>query len=149
MPNHTAANKLVDTHCHIDIPVFDDDREEVINRAAALGVKSIIVPAVSRSTWQNTITVCDQYSQLHLALGLHPVFIEQHQLQHLTELEELTRQHKPIAVGEIGLDYYLQDLDKLKQRRYFTRQVIIAKEHRLPVIIHNRKAHDECLSILK
>ncbi len=139
---------LIDTHCHLDFTVFDEDREEIINRAAKLSVNDIIVPSVSQESWQKTITVCAQYKQLHLALGLHPVFIDQHQPQHLTDLDKLINIHTPIAVGEIGLDFYLKELDRNKQIAFFTKQLIIAKRHQLPVIIHNRKAHDECIKIL-
>ena len=142
--------------------MFDDDRNQVLRQSAMLGVQTIVVPSVSASNWQKTIDVCTQASnaralaaseteqvpKLLLALGLHPVFIDQHQPQHLTELDSLIHQYKPIAVGEIGLDFYLKDLDRDKQIAYFNSQLIIAKRHLLPVIIHNRKAHDECIELL-
>ena len=140
---------LTDTHCHIDFADFDHDRADVIGRAAELGVSNIVVPAVSQAGWQQTIKVCSEYPALQLAPGMHPVFINQHQPQHLTELDKLIGTCAPVAVGEIGLDFYLTDLDREKQRVYFSKQLIIAKRHRLPVIIHNRKAHDECLNILR
>ena len=154
---------LIDTHCHIDFAVFDEDREQILCHAAALGVKTIVVPAVSASSWQQTIKICSQRlidaegslksnaegsATLLLALGLHPIFIEQHQPQHLTELDVLISQHSPIAVGEIGLDFFQKELDREKQLAYFAKQLIIAKRHALPVIIHNRKAHDECIKLL-
>lgn len=140
---------LIDTHCHIDFDAFDHDRSAVLQRARSLGVSDIIVPAVAADSWLKTIEVCDQFSQLHLALGLHPIFVEQHQPQDLLELDKLIKAHKPIAVGEIGLDFYDKNCNKDKQIAFFTKQLIIAKRHKLPVIIHNRKAHDECLSILQ
>jgi TatD DNase family protein len=141
---------LIDTHCHIDFTEFDDDRERVLNNAADFGVNTLLIPAVNAATWHNTVTVCESYTNHHntnllLALGLHPVFIDQHQPQHLSELDALIKKHKPVAVGEIGLDFYLKDLDREKQLNYFVKQLIIAKRHYLPVIIHNRKAHDECI----
>ena len=175
---NTLVDELIDTHCHIDFAVFDEDREQVLQRAATLGVKTIVVPAVSASSWQKTIRVCSPQldaeeslippaegplkleaegsfkpqaegsSKLLLALGLHPIFIEQHQPQHLTELDTLVSQHSPIAVGEIGLDFFQKELDREKQLAYFSKQLIIAKRHHLPVIIHNRKAHDECIKLL-
>jgi len=140
---------LIDTHCHIDFTAFDEDREEVINNASKLGVNNIIVPSVTQATWHKTITVCNEFQQLHLALGLHPVFIEEHQPQHLLELDQCIETHSPVAIGEIGLDFYLKNLDKDKQIAFFTKQLIIAKRYTLPVIIHNRKAHDECIAILQ
>jgi len=143
--------KLIDTHCHIDFTDFDDDRDQVIQAASAAQVKDIIVPAVSHDSWHRTIHICEQYPQCHLALGMHPMFINEHQPQHLTALNIAIEQHSPIAVGEIGLDFYLPDqqLNREKQMLFFTKQLIIAKQHELPVIIHNRKAHDECLKLLK
>ena len=140
---------LVDTHCHIDFDEFNHDRSTVLERAQSLGVSDIIVPSVAKSSWFKTIQVCDQFSQLHLALGLHPIFIDQHQPQDLLELNRLINRHNPVAVGEIGLDFYNKSSDKDKQTAFFSKQLIIAKQHDLPVIIHNRKAHDECLSALK
>jgi len=141
--------ELFDTHCHIDFNDFDNDRDDVINSASKRGVNHILVPSVSQQAWLKTIAICQQYNSCQLALGLHPVFIDQHQPQHLLELDQLIEQHRPIAVGEIGLDYYRKDLDKDKQSLFFAKQLIIAKQHKLPVIIHNRKAHDDCLSMLK
>lgn len=164
---------LIDSHCHIDFTEFDLDRSAVIKRAAALGVQQLIVPGVSQAGWQKTIQTCAQYSSLNLALGLHPIFITEHQPQHLLELDALVEQHKPIAIGEIGLDFYRpsahsqktksahrhdnnsadgqQELntEREKQMAYFAKQLIIAKRHDLPVIIHNRKAHDQCIKLLQ
>lgn len=139
---------LVDTHCHIDFDDFDKDRDLIIQQANDLGVLDLIVPSVAQSSWQKTIQLCAHYSQCHLALGLHPIFIEQHQPQHLIELNELVESHSPIAIGEIGLDYYRKELDKEKQIAFFSKQLVIAKQHELPVIIHNRKAHDDCINLL-
>ena len=142
---------LIDTHCHIDFADFDHDRDQVIKAAGEAQVKDIIVPAVAHQSWQRTAEICTQYPQCHLALGLHPMFIDEHQPHHLTSLNEAIEEHSPIAVGEIGLDFYFPDqkLNREKQMLFFTKQVIIAKQHELPVIIHNRKAHDECLQILQ
>ena len=142
---------LIDTHCHIDFADFDDDRDQVIQAAVEAHVNDIIVPAVTYESWQRTTSICEQYPQCHLALGLHPMFIDEHQPQHLTALNGAIENHSPIAVGEIGLDFYLPDqqLNREKQMLFFTKQLIIAKQHELPVIIHNRKAHDECLQVLQ
>lgn len=143
--------KLIDTHCHIDFADFDHDRDQVIQAAAKVQVSDIIVPGVSHQMWPRTINICTQYSQCHMALGLHPIFINEHQPQHLTVLSSLIKQHSPIAVGEIGLDFYSSDqqLNREKQTLFFTKQLIIAKQYDLPVIIHNRKAHDECIQLLQ
>ena len=145
---------IVDTHCHLDFPVFDSDRDAVLDACAKNHVTDLVIPAVSQPTWRKTIALCHEHSNLHLALGLHPLFVEQHEPQHLNELDQLITQHNGdtsknvIAVGEIGLDFYLKHLDQEKQVVFFTKQLIIAKQHRLPVIIHNRKAHDLCINLL-
>lgn len=141
--------KLFDTHCHIDFDDFENDRNDVIKRAKQHGVNRILVPAVSQKRWNKTIQVCQQHSECDLALGLHPIFIGEHQPQHLNELNDLVETHSPCAIGEIGLDFYVKSLDKEKQQIFFAKQLIIAKQHQLPVIIHNRKAHDTCLSMLQ
>ena len=151
---------MIDSHCHLDFADFDHDRPAVLQHCSELGINDIIVPAVSAETFSRTISVCKSNDSLHLALGLHPIFIKQHQPQDLNTLNQLIEQHQPIAVGEIGLDFYQSEpkpdrpkeqnskLDREKQIAFFSKQLIIAKHHQLPVIIHNRKAHDECISLL-
>jgi TatD DNase family protein len=155
------AMSLIDTHCHLDFTDFDMDRNEVIDSCSNVGVNTIVVPATQQSTWQRTLDLpfsaktSDSVQQvaLYVALGLHPVFNDAHQPQHLLELEQLVIEHSPIAVGEIGLDFHtsmnLSSAQKDKQLAYFEKQFVIANTHQLPVIIHNRKAHDECIKIIK
>lgn len=140
---------IVDTHCHLDFTDFDADRDAVLKACTENQVSDIVVPAVSQPTWHNTISLCQRHKQLHLALGLHPIFIDQHQPQHLNELDQLVADTNPVAIGEIGLDFYLKQLDQEKQTLFFSKQLIIAKHHSLPVIIHNRKAHDQCINLLR
>jgi len=146
---------IVDTHCHLDFSEFDDDRNAVLKQCWSRSVRHIVVPAVTAQTWNRTLTLCTQQAAepqrpiLHPALGMHPMFINEHQPQHLLELDNLVSQSSPVAIGEIGLDFYLKNQDKEKQILFFSKQLIIAKLQDLPVIIHNRKAHDECLQILQ
>ena len=143
--------ELFDTHCHLDFDDFDSDRDDVIKKAKQHGVNHILVPAVAQNQWYKTIKLSQQEPSCYLALGLHPIFIEQHQPQHLNELDELITAHKPSAVGEIGLDFYnkAQSHNNEKQKLFFAKQLVIAEQHSLPVIIHNRKAHDQCILMLK
>lgn len=147
--------RLIDTHCHLDFAAFNADRDRVLEECIYNGVVDIVVPAVTQASWQQTIDLCCYDSKakngqpnLYLALGLHPIFIEQHQPQHLLELDQLVTKLKPKAIGEIGLDFYLRELDQDKQQAFFDKQLIIAKQHRLPAIIHVRKAHDQCVLAL-
>ena len=147
---------IIDTHCHLDFAAFNSDRDRVLEECINNGVVDIVVPAVTQGSWQQTIDLCrcdtkakNGQPNLHLTLGLHPIFIEQHQPQHLLELDQLVKKLKPKAIGEIGLDFYLRELDQDKQQAFFDKQLIIAKQHRLPAIIHVRKAHDQCVLALK
>lgn len=143
---------LIDSHCHLDFAEFTPDREQVLADAKRAGVNNIVVPAVSQSTWQRTVKICRQHG-LPFALGLHPMFIDQHEPQHLLELNDMIISEKPVAVGEMGLDYFDRAhhpaKQPAKQVAFFTKQLIIAKRCDLPALIHCRKAHDECLSILR
>lgn len=140
---------LIDSHCHIDFDAFDTDRAEVLKQCQQHGIERLIVPGVSEKHWQKQIHLCHEHSQLALALGLHPLFIEDHQESDLVTLETLIQQHHPIAVGEIGLDFYHDKNASEKQISFFQAQLKLAKQFDLPVILHVRKAHDETLKYLR
>ena len=112
----------------------------------------IIIPGVTAATLAQLISFCSQKTNalnLHYALGLHPVFLDKHSTHHIDQLAKLLKTHKPVAVGEIGLDFFIKDLDKNKQLILFSKQLELAIEHQLPVILHVRKAHDEIINNLK
>lgn len=140
--------EIIDTHCHLDVTDFDSDREDVLDQCRSLGISKIIVPAIESKTWPKLLELRQSNKTLYPALGLHPVFIEQHQTDDIKKLEQFVKQASPVAIGEIGLDFYLKDLDKDKQLDLFEQQLLIAKKHDLPVILHVRKAHDQVLQIL-
>jgi TatD DNase family protein len=141
--------QLVDSHCHLDFPIFDNDRAEVLNECAGLGIETIIVPAVTADTWPRLLKACESSSMLHYALGLHPMFMNEHQAEHTQQLHDLIANTRPVAVGEIGLDFFVDGHDKQAQIDLFEQQLIIAKHYDLPVILHIRKAYDQALSLLK
>ncbi|MFO7603093.1 MAG: TatD family hydrolase [Gammaproteobacteria bacterium] len=141
--------RLVDTHCHLDVSDFDSDREEVLRRCHAGGIEKIVVPAIEQAGWQNLLRLCRQYPGLYPALGMHPVFIHRHQPAHLALLEKYIAESSPVAVGEIGLDFYLKNLDRERQLAFFEAQLEIAKASDLPVLLHVRKAHEQVLNLLK
>lgn len=140
---------LIDSHCHLDFEQFDIDRAQVLSHCRQLGVKHIIVPAVARNSWDRLLEVCQQSTMLHPALGLHPLFMDKHQSEDLTMLAEYSALHHPVAIGEIGLDFYLPDHDKDAQIQLFAEQLQIAQKAVLPVILHVRKAHDQTISLLR
>ena len=140
---------LIDSHCHLDFSHFDDDRDAVIERCIQLGLTRIIVPGVSRERWPALIACCDQSPLLSPALGLHPMFMQHHKNTDIEALELALQQHQPIAVGEIGLDFFVPGHDKKAQTALFAAQIELAEQFNLPVILHVRKAHDEVLKILR
>ena len=135
--------ELIDTHCHLDFTQFSQDRNAVLASARNANVSTIIIPAVKRATWEALIELCDQIAELHYALGLHPLFIAEHLLEDVAQLQKILRETRPVAVGEIGLDFYDRSLDRAKQIEIFQLQLKAAQESELPVILHVRKAHDE------
>lgn len=142
-------NKLYDTHCHIDFEAFDEDREEVLKSASAAGVERFMVPGVSVEQWPRLQQLAKQFSSWRFALGLHPWFIEKHNLNQLGELEQaLDKKHKRLrAVGEIGLDATCDNSEL--QRELFTGQLKLAKQYDLPAIIHHRKTLETTHPLVK
>ena len=141
--------ELVDTHCHLDIEAFDADRGQVLERARERGVRRLLVPAVDATHWDGLLQLCGSDNYLYPALGLHPVFLQTHTSGDIASLESAVEKHRPIAVGEIGLDYFVHELDRAKQQTLFEAQLEIARKASLPVILHVRKAHDQVLSTLR
>ncbi len=139
---------LVDTHCHIDVEDFEHDREAVLQRAERVGVTKIVVPGFEATRFGRLLEIC-RVNRLYPALGLHPIYLERHQPSHIQELERLVAEHCPVAIGEVGLDYFVADPDERGQQRLFEIQVRIAEAAGLPLLLHIRKAHDPVLAILR
>lgn len=144
---------LIDTHTHLDFPEFDADRAEVLDRARALGVKRQVLLGVTRGNWQRIWELATTQDDLYAALGLHPIYLGEHQPAHLDELRTMLLAHaghpKLCAVGEIGLDYYLEDLDRDAQQALFEAQLAIAADAQLPVLLHVRRSHAAVIATLK
>jgi TatD DNase family protein len=141
--------ELIDTHCHIDVEDFDPDRNEVLERCRQQGIARIVVPAVLASSWQSLLDLCRRESGLLPALGLHPVYLTQHSDTDIESLAAWVEREQPVAVGEIGLDYFVEALDRERQQHLFEAQLQVAHDADLPIILHVRKAHDQVLSTLK
>ena len=140
---------LFDTHCHIDLEAFDGDRNQVLSDARRAGVTRLLVPAVQKSTWDGLLELCASDPQLHPALGLHPVYLQRHRVEDTQALADQVTRHRPVAIGEIGLDWQLQGLDRQKQQTLLEAQLEIAQSCGLPVVLHVRKAHDAMLNTLR
>jgi len=141
--------ELIDSHCHLDVSDFDADRSAVLQRARQNGVTGIVVPGITSTGWEKQWQLCRSEPGLYPAFGLHPVFLQQHTADDLPALEVLLEQHPAVAVGEIGLDYAVDGLDREAQQALFEAQLVIARGAGLPVILHVRKSHDQVLATLK
>lgn len=141
--------ELIDTHCHLDIRAFDTDRDQVLAHCREVGVRRIVVPGITARSWNRLEAVCDVAPELHPALGLHPVYLDQHGIGDVAILKTRLQQRRFLAVGEIGLDFYLRGLDRARQQTLFEAQLRVACDVGLPVILHVRKAHDEVLASLR
>jgi TatD DNase family protein len=141
--------KLIDTHCHIDVQAFDKDRDQVLRHARESGVTRLIVPAITAAGWNSLLALCANDAGLYPALGLHPVFTDQHHTTDVEQLGEAVQLQRPVAIGEIGLDFYIDAADRERQQQLLEAQLDIARQFDLPVILHVRKAHEQILSTLK
>jgi TatD DNase family protein len=140
---------LIDSHCHLDAPEFDADRTQVLTRARAAGVEVQIVPAVSAAGFEKLAQLVAREPGLHAAFGLHPMYLPEHRPQHLAAVRARLEGGEAIAVGECGLDFFVEGLDPALQREYFVAQVELAREFQLPLVLHARRAVDELIATLR
>ena len=142
---------MIDTHCHIDEEAFEPDREEVIARQQQSGVQAMIVPGVNVASINSVMELCHAHpGYCYPALGLHPEDVKDDWREQLATVEAAIRAHRDelFAIGEIGLDYYWDKTFKEEQKEVLRRQLLLARELNLPVILHNREATEDILSIV-
>jgi TatD DNase family protein len=140
---------LIDSHCHLDAEAFDGDRDAVIARAKSAGIHRQVVPATHADGWRKLCEVCSADDGLFAAYGLHPMFLAWHETGHLDMLREWIVRERPVAVGECGLDHYIDGLDPERQQAYFDGQLRLAREFDLPVIVHARRAVDAVIASIR
>ena len=143
---------MLDTHCHIDEEAFSADQEAVIARQKAEGVQAMIVPGVNVGSISSVLDVCQRHKGYCFpALGLHPEDVKDDWQTALATIENAIRTHRDqlVAIGEIGLDYYWDTTYKEQQKEVLRRQLLLARELDLPVILHNRQATEDILTIVK
>jgi TatD DNase family protein len=145
--------ELIDSHTHLDFPDFDADRQALLAESRALGVRRMVVLGVYQANWQRVWDLVQSDPDLHAALGLHPVYLEDHGPEDLSKLGDwLTRLagHRQLcAVGEIGLDYLIETLDRERQQALFEAQLQLAADFHLPALIHVRRSHAAVIATLK
>ena len=142
---------FVDTHCHFDFPPFTGAEAESLHLAQQSGVRDIIVPAVTADRFHGILSLAKKFPQLYAALGLHPLYIAQHTDDDLALLDTLLSQRDPrvVAVGEIGLDLFMETPMFEQQQRLLKAQFALAKRETLPVILHSRRSHDQLAAMLR
>ena len=140
---------LIDTHTHLDDARFDGDREAMIDRARQAGVERFVTIGCDLATSRAAIALADQHPFVYASIGVHP-----HEVKHISEgwydeFRRLASNKKVVAYGEIGLDYHYNHSSPKDQRERFREQIQLARELRLPIIIHTREAQDDTITILK
>ena len=140
---------LYDSHCHLDAPEFDPDRDAVVARARTAGVAAQLLPAINRAGWPKLRALCAADPSLRPAYGLHPMFLADHAPEDLDALADWLARERPAAVGECGLDHFVAGLDPREQQRYFEGQLALAREFDLPVVVHARRAVDAVIQAIR
>lgn len=140
---------LVDTHCHLDAAEFDADRDNVAQAARRLGVGAIVIPAIDAANFAQVTALCRHYPGCAPAYGIHPLYVDRATPEDLETLRQTIATESPVAVGEIGLDFFVEGYDEAKQSYFFVEQLKIAREFDLPVILHVRRAVDTILKHLR
>lgn len=144
-----ALLSLVDSHCHLDVSHFDEDRNAVISRARAAGVQTIVIPGIELSNCRDALALADAQEGIFAAVGIHPNSSNNFDAATESELQTLARHPKVVAFGEIGLDYYWDKVSPARQRVALERQLELAAALGLPVIIHSRDANEDVAATLQ
>ncbi|OSM95155.1 deoxyribonuclease YjjV [Lonsdalea britannica] len=142
---------MIDTHCHFDVPLFLNDESDSVRRAQDAGITDIIIPAVDAHHFDLILQLSQRWPGLHAALGLHPLYIDRHDEKDLALLDARLQSHREgvVAVGEMGLDLYMDNPQFDRQCHFLGEQLALARRHDLPVILHSRRTHDRLAAILR
>lgn len=141
---------LIDSHAHIYLKEFDDDRDQMMGRAREAGVQQILMPAIDSSTHNMMLGVEKSNPDLcRSMMGLHPCSVGENYLKELETVSQSLKNQKFVAVGEIGLDFYWDLSFKKQQYEAFHQQLDLALQYNLPVSIHSRNATDECIEVIR
>lgn len=151
IPTLQPNSHLIDSHCHLDMDSYSGDLDDVLKRARQYGVHSIITIGIDETSSIAAVKMAHDYPFIKATVGIHPHDVEQIDADTYTRLQKLVQENREqvVAYGEIGLDYVKNYSPKSTQLRAFEEQLSLAKELDLPVIIHDREAHDDCLALLQ
>ncbi len=142
-------NNIFDSHAHYDSEAFDDDRKELLDTLLSQGVCGIINCGSDMASSLKSLELADEYDFIYAACGVHPHEAEGCKAGYIDVLKKLCLEEKCVAVGEIGLDYHYDFSPREIQKQVFEQQLVLAKELDLPVIIHDREAHEDTFELLK
>lgn len=140
---------FIDTHCHLDAAEFGDTQAELVKAAQAAGVACMVIPAVARGNFEAVRKLCERFPTCAPAYGIHPMYTGGARPEDLNVLRGYLREYRPIAVGEIGLDFFIEPCNRARQEHFFAEQLKLAREFDLPVLLHVRRAQDIVLKLLR
>jgi TatD DNase family protein len=140
---------FIDTHCHLDAAEFCAKQADIVRNAEAAGVNRIVIPSVACSNFGAVRKLCAQYPHCAPAYGIHPMYTDDVTPKDLDVLRDYLKQHQAIAVGEIGLDFFIPHYDQTRQEHFFVEQLKLARDFDLPVLLHIRRAQDTILKHLR
>ena len=140
---------LFDTHAHMDDRAFDADREELLARLPEQGIGLLMNPGCSLESSRNAVALAERYDYIYAAVGSHPDAADEVTGEVLAEYRALCQHEKVLAIGEIGLDYHYEDIPRQRQQEAFRAQMALAAELDLPVIVHEREAHEDGMRIVE
>jgi TatD DNase family protein len=140
---------LIDTHAHLYLAEFDRDRDEMLNRASEAGVITVLLPAIDSSTHNAMLKTEGSFRMCRSMMGLHPCSVREDFENELATVKQFWQQRKFVAVGEIGLDFYWDKTFTEQQYEAFHRQIGLAMEHDVPIVVHSRNATAECIDVVR
>ncbi len=143
------AGKFIDSHAHLDDDRFEGDRDEIINSLYDNDIEAVLNPGADLKSSKDAVLIAEKYPFIYAAVGCHPHDSKYMSDESMNIFKEMAKNNKVIAIGEIGLDYYYDNSDRVTQRKWFREQIRLAKELDLPYIVHDRDAHEDILNIMK
>lgn len=141
---------MIDSHCHLDLPAFDNDLNEVLQRAVNAGISGFLIPGTTPAGWQKQLAIQSDYNNIHLAFGVHPWFIHGDLDSVMADLQNAVAAQRSAvcAIGEIGLDATIE-LPLEEQEKWLLAQIEVARQYKLPVILHHLKTHHRLPALIK
>ncbi len=149
MQRRNEVKMIFDTHAHYDDEAFDLDREEILNNLKNEGIINVVNIGASLESSKSSIALAKKFDFVHAAVGVHPDQTKELNEENFNSLCEMAKEEKVVAIGEIGLDYYWDATDREIQKFWFKKQLHLAMEEKLPVIIHSRDAAADTLEMMK